>query len=904
MDKSLAWRIPVILVVVGLGALIAATRPVRRGIDIDGGVSLLYEINKDEVPAESRTGLTERTTDVVRKRLDPEGVRELTIRAMGQYRFEVQMPKPAGADDQDVNALVEEAKRKVGRVGRLEFRLLADEKIEREARATGKWPSGCKWYPVARESREKLDKRDKVLVRIDDGFDLTGSYLAGVGRGFDKNNRPAVSFSFNARGAKRFGRLTSQNINKRLAIILDGQVQSAPVIKSRIDKAGIIEGGTKGFGKAEQDELVAVLNAGSLDASLTLLSEKVVGGQMGEENIQKAIRAIVWAGILVLSFMAVYYLAAGLVADFALAFNLVLVLAVMSLLSATLTLPGMAGLVLTIGMAVDANVLIFERIREEKRTHLALPLAITNGYDRAFRTILDANVTTIIAAGTLFLFGSEAIKGFGITLTLGLLCSMFTALFVTRTIFTGLTGGGVIKRLPMLRLVRDTRIDFLRFRRLAWGISLALVVLGAVLFLRRPLSESLGMDFTGGTAIGFRLKQPMEVAEVKRRLADAGYPKANVQTERRPGEEATPLGVGRSFLVTVRDPDRDAVRNRILEALKDELPTRAVTFEFVRTEPMPEATEDDTGDAKVFAGGLRCTVKLTPAITRLDLDKRVRDALAWAESKDEPFGQHTVAVTRSLPEGTIEQFDLYSKETDPGVVDTLLTRAFRTSPFHEVTSFGSKVASGMKRDALVAMAVALVLILIYIRVRFGRWLYGLGAIVALVHDVLVTLAVVSLGYVLAPTVIGRALMLEDFKISLVLIAAFLTIIGYSINDTIVVFDRVRENLGGRKDRRVTPEIINQSLNQVLSRTVLTSMTTLVVVLTLYLFGGTAVHGFAFAMMIGVIVGTYSSIYIAPPFLLGWALPEKAVAEAEPAGKAKAAGKTASSKKRDGRNRRK
>ena len=266
MDKSLAWRVPIILIVVGLGALITATRPVRKGIDIEGGVSLLYEINKDEVDPDSRTGLTERTTDVVRKRLDPEGVRELTIRAMGQYRFEVQMPKPAGADDQDVAALVEEAKRKVGRVGRLEFRLLPDEKIEREARATGKWPSGCKWYPVARESQEKLDKRDKVLVRIDDGFDLTGSYLAGVGRGFDKNNRPAVSFSFSALGAKRFGRLTSQNINKRLAIILDGQVQSAPVIMSRIDTDGIIEGGTKGFSKTEQDELVAVLNAGSLDA--------------------------------------------------------------------------------------------------------------------------------------------------------------------------------------------------------------------------------------------------------------------------------------------------------------------------------------------------------------------------------------------------------------------------------------------------------------------------------------------------------------------------------------------------------------------------------------------------------------------------------------------------------------
>jgi len=268
-------------------ALVAVSCSRRPTGSMTGGSRLLYQMDLAAVDVGRRAGLLERTMGVARKRLDPEGARGVVIHPVGEDRFEVRLPRPFGASDHAMAALVLDAKRRLGRMGLLEFRLLADEEIEREAEAAARVPTGCKWYPVARESQEKLDKRDKVLVRIDDGFDLPGSYLAGVGRGFDQMNRPAVSFSFDAGGAKRFGRLTSQNIGKRLAIILDGQVQTAPVIQSRIDRDGIIEGGSNGFTREEQEEIIAVLNAGTLEAPLTLVEEGVIGApREGQQPVE------------------------------------------------------------------------------------------------------------------------------------------------------------------------------------------------------------------------------------------------------------------------------------------------------------------------------------------------------------------------------------------------------------------------------------------------------------------------------------------------------------------------------------------------------------------------------------------------------------------------------------------
>ena len=259
----------------------------RRPRPAAGGIRLLYQINVDDVDPDRRMGLTERTMKVVRLRLDPEGVRELTVRPVGEYRFEVLMAGLPGADDQEMAALLVQAKRILGRSGRLEFRLLADDETERTARETGEVPDGCKWYPVAKDAQDKLDSRAEILVRIDDGFDLTGSYLDSVAKGLDDNMRPAVRFTFNDSGGRRFGRLTGRNVGKRLAIILDGQVHSAPVIKSRIESRGIIEGGRNGFSVQEQEELIAVLNAGSLEAGLTLLREEIIGGGGAERGAAK-----------------------------------------------------------------------------------------------------------------------------------------------------------------------------------------------------------------------------------------------------------------------------------------------------------------------------------------------------------------------------------------------------------------------------------------------------------------------------------------------------------------------------------------------------------------------------------------------------------------------------------------
>ena len=440
--------------------------------------------------------------------------------------------------------------------------------------------------------------------------------------------------------------------------------------------------------------------------------------------------------ILVLLFMCGYYLWAGLIANFALCLNLVIILGVLSYppLGATLTLPGIAGIVLTIGMAVDANVLIFERIREELKLGKTLRLAISSGYQKAFLTILDANVTTLIVAFILFQFGTGPVKGFATTLTIGILASMFTALVLSRLIFDVLSLGGVLKRLPMFQFVKNPRFDFIGKRKIAYFISLFLIAVGIVSLGARG-RENLGIDFSGGSLQEFRFEKAVSADQVRNALKEINLGDSPIQQYKDK----------RDILVRTYADTSD----RIIDKFKADFPENR--FEILRVE------------------------KVGPAIGK----------------------------------------DLAGK-------------------------------------AVKALAIALVCICIYISLRF-EFRFAIAAIIALFHDVLITAGVLSLT--------GR-------EFSVPVIAALLTVVGYSINDTIVVFDRIREDT--RLMRRTGyREIINLSINQTLGRTLLTSLTTLLVVGALFFLGGAVINDFAFVLLVGVIVGTYSSIFVASPILVDW-----------------------------------
>lgn len=552
-----------------------------------------------------------------------------------------------------------------------------------------------------------------------------------------------VFIEWNREGARIFERITGENVQKPLAILLDEQVISAPYITKRISRGAqpYIQGN---FTRDEANKLAVMLKSGALPATIQIEERRYVGPSLGRDSIEKGVKAAVVGGVLVVVFMAVYYLAAGVAADLALCVNILLILAVLALFKATFTLPGIAGLILTIGMAVDGNVLIFERIREELRSGKTLYSAIDAGFKRAFVTILDANVTTLIAALVLLGFTTGPIRGFAVTLSVGICTSVYTAMVVTRVILVGLLSLSRAKTVRMLDAVGERRFDFVGARRYALTASAVLIILGMAWFAARG-TANFGIDFNGGTVVQRQFQEPVDAAELREALGEAGLGKAVIQQ----------FDAGRGVMVKV-----------------------------------PLARGEDEG--------------------------RVLAAIDSALSAK--FGTNLL---------------------DPAVAGS-------------VDYVGPAVGEQLKREALKAVAFALLGILIYTSMRF-EFKFGVAAILALVHDVLFTLGALA--------VTGR-------EINLPVVAAILTIVGYSLNDTIVVFDRIREDLKLMRKAGFA-EIVNASINQTLSRTLLTSGTTLLVVLALFLLGGEAINDFAFTLLVGVMVGTYSSIFVASPILLAW-----------------------------------
>lgn len=786
----------------------------------------------------------------------------------------------------------------------------------------------------------------------------------------DQVGRRAIGFTFNVKGGDLFYNLTSKNANRPLAILLDDVAISAP----NINEGGIRERGiiTGSFTPTQVTDMVNKLNAGSLPARLIEqpISERVIGPSVGADNLKKGIQSGIIGLVVVAGFMLVYYTVSGSIADVALLLNLLFTLAIMAGIRATFTLPGIAGLILTIGMSVDANVLIFERIREEQERGVGLATAIRNGYGRAFSAIFDSNLTTILTAAILYYVASEDIKGFAIVLMLGIGSSMFTAIFVTRVILDFLVSKRIVKeRLFMLRLFAVPNINWMGMRKGFYIVSGILVIAGLTTFFARGKSK-YDIEFTGGTSVQISLKKDVsltrqdvenKLVETGKKLGNADLQTATVYSVGEPiGQAPNGDKVFKEYEVTTTAVNRlqtpvtfsgnrpavDAVTADIRKAETD-IGRQMGSFEVsdgndtnsyvvfssraypslvqdVLAKAFPEATvgvshvqevvtdairEAFQGDLEVqqnlhptiastqkitdetvdtypeladYIGGIRINTTLGTPATLPEIKQRLSDLRFRPDTQDLAWYPYTVYgpdLKPVEPNQAVSSFTFVSIEPEAGLREIgeqewqqfvtnerarVLLATQRETSLPRVTQIDPSVGSEAKTRALISIVLALAVIVGYIWLRFGTLRFGLAAIACLFHDVSIGLGAIAISAVLAATVIGPALLIGDFRINGAIIAAILTLLGYSLNDTIVVFDRIREN---RRKAQLTPQSVTTSINETLSRTVITSLTTLFVVAVMYIFGGSGLRGFNYVIGIGLIVGTYSSIGIAAPLLL-------------------------------------
>ncbi|WP_159521043.1 protein translocase subunit SecDF [Sunxiuqinia indica] len=615
-----------------------------------------------------------------------------------------------------------------------------------------------KWTSKAIDEGGNYFRLIAIKVTSRDGqAPLDGDVIVDARQDYEQfGSRPEVSMTMNSEGAKAWARLTKENIGKSIAIVLDGYVRSFPTVN------GEITGGRSSISGLETVEeakdLANILKSGKMPAPARILQEEIVGPSLGQEAISSGMWSFVIAFILVLAYMLFFYSKnAGLTANMALLANLFFVIGVLASIGAVLTLPGIAGIVLTIGMSVDANVLIYERIQEERKAGKGLKLAITDGYRNAYSAIIDGQVTTLLTGIVLYMFGSGPIKGFATTLIIGIFTSLFSAIFLTRLIFERQLGKDAkitFSSKMTDNWLRNTHIKFLEKRKIAYVISGTLIVLSIMSFAVRGFNY--GIDFKGGRTYVVRFDDDVKVEKVGEALA---------------------------------------------------------------------AVYGEAPEVKTFGGSNQ--VKIT---TEYKIDELTEDV--------------DNEVEQLMVKGLADAGYIAGEDMDTFIKD------------HRMSSqkVGPTISDDIKKDALIAVVFSLIIIFLYILIRFRNWQYGLGAIAALAHDSIIVLGIFSLFYGFLPF---------SLEIDQAFIAAILTVLGYSINDTVVVFDRIREYLG-LHPKRDRDENVDSALNSTLRRTFSTSLSTFVVLLAIFLFGGTSIQGFTFALLVGVVVGTYSSLFIATP----------------------------------------
>ncbi len=734
--------------------------------------------------------------------------------------------------------------------------------------------------------------------------EVTGADLRTAKKEFSRTGGYQVNFSMSVGGAQKMRELTGANLpsptsdfKRRMAILLDGTVLSAPNLNTTIAGEGLIEGS---FTEKQVDFLASILNAGSLPGTLSKepISENSIGASMGRDAITKSTYASIVSLLVTIALVLVYYRFSGVVATLGLLLNLGMIIAVMMLIRQPLTLSGMAGLVLSVGMSVDANVLVFERIREETEKKASSRMAIRNGFDRAWTTIFDSNLTTLITAVVLYFVGTEQIKGFAITLIIGLVISLFTAVFVTHKLFE-IADRWKFAWLGMSDYVNSGKralfgpgdIDFMGLRFACYTGSLILIALGLIATAIRG-RQILDIDFNGGTSVVFSLDKglsPDKVRAIANQAFDKDEQDLPIQTSLT-SVDMKDFEKDSVYKLDVSIKDGKEVTSRLLKGFSSDAPARLVTFDL-----LVKPTADPTSPATPSATEAKAT-KEVAVKTTVDLEFKNSKGAGLAKMNaaqvSEAFIEAAAEVNTTLVDAQIEMQPEnatgWNRESGVGYADWIVSIPFdanktteitdklraklQSQPvFQSVSKIESRVATEMQQRAIAGLLLSLVFIVAYIWFRFQRIAYGIAAVIALIHDVLITLALIAISHWLFQPF--GFLLIEDFKVSLTIIAAFLTIIGYSLNDTIVVFDRIREVKG--KSPNLTEKMINASVTQTLSRTLLTSSTTIIAILLMYIFGGEGIHGFAFCLLVGILVGTYSSIFVAAPILLWFVKREQA-----------------------------
>ncbi len=739
---------------------------IKLGLDLKGGTSFLLRMDMTQIDPQGRGTAVNQAIEIISKRVNKFGVSEPIIQRIGDDRILVQLPGLAERDRA-------EARRTIEQTAYLEYRIVhaSNDEMQGQAATDPRFLPPIGYTNMTyRYERDGQIQDERLFVKVRPERGLTGKYVERAYVAPGQLGEPYIALTFNKEGAVIFAQVAAANSDRRLAIILDGEIQSAPVIQPKLAEDARAIGTVRNaqitgkFSLVEARRLASVLE-NPLQAPVKVLEERGVDPSLGRDSIHSGMRAALIGAIAVVLFMMIYYMRAGLVANLALVLNILILVGALALFKFTLTLPGIAGVVLTIGMAVDANVLIYERVREELNANKPLRAAISAGYTRAWLVIFDSNFTTILTAVILLFLGTGPVKGFGITLAIGLVANLFAAVFVTRLLFDWMVVNGWMKSFNMLHVFRHIpHINFIGIWKLAFALSWALILTGMVFFVKRGgldvgRGEVYGIDFKGGDAVTMAFTQKVTSESVSKAITKAG--------------------VGEHFVQYQRDLGGGA------EVLNLRLPLN-------ETEKAVKALQTD-------------------------------------------------------PDTQVAQFKILGTER-----------------------VGALVGNELLRQALWAVLASLVAIMIYVAFRFGEFSYGLGALVSLVHDILMTVGWFCLT--------GRTF-------SMPVVAAILTLIGYSINDTIVVFDRIRENkklTGGRLNYF---DLINRSVNETLSRTILTAGTVFLCSVALYGFGGNAINDFSFCFMVGVLTGTYSSIYIASPCVLWWHRKEAKAALVKAAAKA-------------------
>lgn len=721
---------------------------------------IFIKLSDDQIAFINKNAVNQ-SLEIIRNRIDQFGVAEPVIVRQGKDEIIIQLPG------------VKDAKRAlslIGQTAQLEFKLVNNDPainlgdLINQAIQADQWqpgdnraklnlalkrylPADCEIF-FEKEIDPQTGQERKTPLLIRNQILMTGEMVKNaqvrVGGTF---NEPYVGLDLTGRGSKVFGKITGESVGERLAIVLDDVVRSAPVIREKILGGSAQISGS--FTYEEASDLAIILRVGALPAPVKIIQNLTVGASLGQDSINKGMSSGLLGTILVLLFMMVYYRLSGVIANLALLTNILFLFAGLAIMQATLTLPGIAGIILSIGMAVDSNVLIFERMREEFALGKSVRSGIEGGYSKAFWTIVDSQVTTLITALALFLFGTGPIKGFAVTLSLGVTFNLFTSLFGTRLVYDVLYSTRRLKPIKFMSLLKKPDIDYMRIRKITFAISGFMLLVGLIAFTQVMRGQgNLGVDFTGGSMLQYKADKAFALEDVRQVLTDHKV---------------------------------------------------------------------DGVDLQPVTGENRIIVKI--------------------KKSAEVVGEDSAMISQLF-------------------ADNLADYNFVLESQSEI---GASISEMLRDKALQAIAISLFGVICYLALRFDLS-FGIAAAIATFHDVIVVLGICWL---------------LNVEITLLIVTALLTLAGYSLNDSVVVFDRIRENMRKHGQSQKFTAIINMSINEVLSRTIVTSMTSALVLLAIFCLGGTVLHDFSFALLAGLLVGTYSSIFVASPVLHLWRSSKKA-----------------------------